>query len=77
MLKLVKNTFDDGGNLTSIENIRNFRSYDAIGKWLQSKGQVGDYYVMPSNMTSLAAFRTIKVTKDKYGKQVEMEGAIY
>jgi len=69
MLKLIR--------VDTKERIGGFRSYANIGKYLKRSGKVGVYYVLPNNAVSIASMRTIKVTKDKYGKQVEMEGAIY
>ena len=77
MLKLKYQEFDQLGNLIKSVDCGRFRSYVDIGKHLRAKGRVGKYYVMPNNMTSLASMREIEVTKDKYGKQVIMEGAVY
>jgi len=77
MLKLKRQILDEDGNLIKSEPCGHFRSYADIGKHLYSKGKVGKYYVLPSNAKGIASMREIVVTKDKYGKQVEMEGAIY
>ena len=77
MLKLLRQILDKDGNLIKSEPCGHFRSYANIGKRLHSKGKVGKYYVLPSNATGIASMREIIVTKDEYGKQVEMEGSIY
>lgn len=77
MLKLRLQVKDDKGNLIGQRNCGQFRSYKDIGKYLHSKGKVGEYYVLPSNMSSIAAMKQITVSKDKYGKQVIMDGSVY
>jgi len=76
MLKLRLLQFDEAGNLLSTINRGNFRSYANIGKYLQYRGAIGKYYILPSN-GSIASIREVTVTKDKFGKQVEMEGSLY
>ena len=60
-----------------------FKSYKEIGEWLAENGETGSYYVLPANMTSLAAIKEIKVDKywDEYEKrwerEIEMEGSYF
>ena len=76
MLRLRLLQFDEAGNLVNTVKQGNFRSYADIGKYLQHRGSVGKYYILP-NGNSLASIREVTVTKDKFGKQVEMEGSLY
>lgn len=69
MLKLI--------SLDEQRRIGQFRSYVDIGKYLRRSGKAGVYYVLPDNAVSIASMRTITVTKDKYGKEVEMDGSVY
>jgi len=77
MLKLRQIKYDEQGNLTESIPCGTFKSYNAIGKRLRARGKVGEYWVLPSNMASIAAMKKIIVSKDKYGKQVKMDGSIY
>jgi len=77
MIKLKLQNLDDKGNLLNTTDCGNFRGYKDIGKYLYRRGKPGKYYAIPSNMASLAAIKEITVTRDKYGKQVEMEGSYY
>ena len=77
MIKLRLLNLDTKGNLVSFEECGNYRSYVDIGNYLRRRGKLGKYYAIPNNITNLAGIREINVTKDKYGKEVEMEGSIY
>ena len=77
MLKLRHLQFDASGNVTDSIDCGSFRSYADIGKRLHSKGKIGSYYVLPSNMTTMAAIREITVTHDKYGIRVDIDGSGY
>jgi len=76
MLKLKMLHFEDG-EVVAIDDCGNFRSYADIGKALHHRGKPGKYYVLPSNLSSLAAIREIEVKRDKYGKEVIMDGSVY
>lgn len=77
MLKLKLLHFDSDGKLTSMTHCGQYRSYIDIAKHLKWKGKTGKYCVIPSRLSNIAPIREITVTKDKYGKIVEMEGSIY
>ena len=76
MLKLRLLQFDEAGNLICTVKKGNFRSYADIGQYLQHKGAIGRYYILPGG-GSIASIKEIVVTKDKFGKQIEMEGNLY
>ena len=77
MIKLKLQNLDEAGTLVSTTDCGHFRSYADIGKHLYWKGKPGKYYAIPNNMSSLAAIQEITVTRDKYGKQVMMDGSLY
>ena len=77
MIKLRLLNLDTKGNLVSFEECGTYRSYVDIGNYLRRRGKPGKYYAIPNNITNLVGIREINVTKDKYGKEVEMESSIY
>jgi len=77
MIKLVLQNLDGEGNLTDTTHCGCLRSYKSIGKHLYHGGKPGKYYAIPNNIVSIAAISEITVTRDKFGKQVEMKGSIY
>ena len=75
-MKLRKLQLEDG-EVVAIDDCGNFRSYADIGEYLRRRGKVGRYYVIPNNLSSLAAIKEITVSYDKYGKEVIMDGSVY
>jgi len=77
MLKLKLQNLDDKGYLIDTIDCGTFRSYKDIGAYLYRRGRIGKYYVIPNNISNLGAIKEINVTRDKYGKQIEIQGSLY